>query len=241
MSKQNEQRLYNINRLKQIVKILTGALIVFAGVTVLIICANLYKCEGTVYLYNENSSGVPEVKQWESLNAKITYLDFAIGLEHDDDSFIPVSKDIRFLFLYFSQIIAYALLFFLFFKQGKVKFIMLIVTALILIGIGIYSFIFFHNYRTDLQQMFDNAIETISANYKDSKNPNAEIIGLNGKTGSDDIFYEGSKINVTMSVVPFLSCAYMIVSGVMCVVLAYIGNLINKASNRGVTWTGKRN
>lgn len=237
MSKQNEQRLYNISRLKQMVKIFIVALCVFAGVTVLLIAANIYKCEGTIYERTKNpSTGETVEKQWQDLDAKITYLDFAFGLEHNEDDFgfVPVDQDIRFLFLYLSQVAAYALLFFQLFKSGNTKRIMIIITAIALIGVGIYSFIFFHNYAQDLQKIFDDSITIIKQNYVNKTDKNATITAINDATCP-------SRINVSMSVVPFLSCAYMVISGFLCVVIEYLRHIIDKTSNRGSKWMERKN
>ena len=237
MNKQNEQRLYNISRLKQMVKIFIAALCVFAGVTVLLIAANIYKCEGTIYERTKNpSTGETVEKQWQDLDAKITYLDFAFGLEHteDDFDFVPVDQDIRFLFLYFSQLLAYALLLFQLFKLGKMKTVMTILTAIILIGVGIYSFIFFHNYAQELQQIFDDSITIIKQNYVNKTDKNATITAIDDATCP-------SRINVSMSIVPFLSCAYMVISGILCLVVEYLRHIIKQTSDRGAKWMVKKN
>lgn len=103
------------------------------------------------------------INQLIEINSKITFANMAFGIGENNEStnFVPVSKDIRFLFLYLAQVLAYGLVLFKLVNNAKVSFIMSILSSVVLLVVAISTISFMASYSNDLQVMFDQAIEPL--------------------------------------------------------------------------------
>ena len=203
--KKNLEKLHTINKAKSRIKILDFVIVICAIITILLIFSSTYVCRGKIYeRITENGE--------ESINQliEITFANMAFGIGENNEStnFVPVSKDIRFLFLYLAQVLAYGLVLFKLVNNAKVSFIMSILSSVVLLVVAISTISFMASYSNDLQVMFDQAIEPL-------KDINENI------TSITDTNYP-SRIFVEISPVPAISCAYMIISSIICIYTGFV-------------------
>lgn len=205
-----------INIAKTRLTIFYSILAVFFVVTVCLLFSSAYICSGGVYEKIIDKTMGVEQYQYNQLflvNDRITFANLAFGLENEhSNNIVPVAKDIRFLFLYIGQIIAYALLLCKFVKNYKVRFWMNIVTSVTFLGIAIVTIVFMSGYQKDLQSIFDSAIVSLAS------------IHTNITEATDSIY--PTKIVVSLSAVPAISCAYMIVSSLICLYTTYLERFV---------------
>ncbi len=207
--KKDLETLYKINKAKLRIKIFDVVIIAFAILTILLIFSSTYICNGKIY-ERTTTNGVESVNQLLSIDSKITFSNLAFGLGEDTEELelVPVSQDTRFLFLYLAQIIAYIFMLFKLIDNMKVNFIMSIVTGIILFVVAVSTIVFMSGYSNDLQMMFDQTI--------------AELKDINENiTSVTDSSYP-SRIVVEISPIPALSCAYMIISGLICIYSGFL-------------------
>lgn len=207
--KKDLETLYKINKAKLRIKIFDVVIIAFAILTILLIFSSTYICNGKIY-ERTTTNGVESVNQLLSIDSKITFSNLAFGLGEDTEELelVPVSQDTRFLFLYLAQIIAYIFMLFKLIDNMKVNFIMSIVTGIILFVVAVSTIVFMSGYSNDLQMMFDQTI--------------AELKDINENiTSVTDNSYP-SRIVVEISPIPALSCAYMIISGLICIYSGFL-------------------
>lgn len=207
--KKDLETLYKINKAKLRIKIFDVVIIAFAILTILLIFSSTYICNGKIY-ERTTTNGVESVNQLLSIDSKITFSNLAFGLGEDTEELelVPVSHDTRFLFLYLAQIIAYIFMLFKLIDNMKVNFIMSIVTGIILFVVAVSTIVFMSGYSNDLQMMFDQTI--------------AELKDINENiTSVTDSSYP-SRIVVEISPIPALSCAYMIISGLICIYSGFL-------------------
>ena len=198
--KKNLEKLHTINKAKSRIKILDFVIVICAIITILLIFSSTYVCRGKIYeRITENGE-----------ESKITFANMAFGIGENNEStnFVPVSKDIRFLFLYLAQVLAYGLVLFKLVNNAKVSFIMSILSSVVLLVVAISTISFMASYSNDLQVMFDQAIEPL-------KDINENI------TSITDTNYP-SRIFVEISPVPAISCAYMIISSIICIYTGFV-------------------
>ena len=207
--KKNSEKLYKINKAKSRIKILDFVIIICAVITILLIFSSTYVCKGKIY-ERIIENGEESINQLIEINSKITFANMAFGIGENSEStnFVSVSKDIRFLFLYLAQIVAYGLVLFKLVNNTKVNFIMSILSSVVLLAVAISTISFMASYSNDLQVMFDQAIEPL-------KDINDNI------TSITDTNYP-SRIFVEISPVPAISCAYMIISSIICVYTGFV-------------------
>ena len=207
--KKNSEKLYKINKAKSRIKILDFVIIICAVITILLIFSSTYVCKGKIY-ERIIENGEESINQLIEINSKITFANMAFGIGENSEStnFVSVSKDIRFLFLYLAQIVAYGLVLFKLVNNTKVNFIMSILSSVVLLAVAISTISFMASYSNDLQVMFDQAIEPLN-------DINDNI------TSITDTNYP-SRIFVEISPVPAISCAYMIISSIICVYTGFV-------------------
>lgn len=207
-----------INTAKTRLKIFYFVLVIFFIVTIFLLFSSTYICNGGAYERIVDKTMGIEQYQYNQLfviNDKITFANLAFGLEKANSSnIVPVAKDTRFLFLYIGQIIAYVLLLFKFVKNHKVKFWGNIVASVALLGMAVATIVFMSGYQNDLQTIFDSAVESLA-----SINSNITKI-------TDSVY--PSRIVVSLSVVPAISCAYMIVSSLICLYTAFLEKFVSQ-------------
>ena len=205
--KKNLEKLHTINKAKSRIKILDFVIVICAIITILLIFSSTYVCRGKIY-ERITENGEESINQLIEINSKITFANMAFGIGENNEStnFVPVSKDIRFLFLYLAQVLAYGL--FKLVNNAKVSFIMSILSSVVLLVVAISTISFMASYSNDLQVMFDQAIEPL-------KDINENI------TSITDTNYP-SRIFVEISPVPAISCAYMIISSIICIYTGFV-------------------
>lgn len=207
-----------IRTAKTRLKIFYFVLAIFFVVTIFLLFSSTYICNGAAYEKIVDRTMGTEQYQYNQLfvvNDRITFANLAFGLEKANSrNIVPVAKDTRFLFLYIGQIIAYALLLFKFVKNHKVKFWGNIVASVALLGVAIGTIVFMSGYQNDLQTIFDSAIESLA-----SINSNITKI-------TDSLY--PSRIVVSISIVPAISCAYMIVSSLICLYTAFLEKFVSQ-------------
>lgn len=111
--KKNLEKLHTINKAKSRIKILDFVIVICAIITILLIFSSTYVCRGKIY-ERITENGEESINQLIEINSKITFANMAFGIGENNEStnFVPVSKDIRFLFLYLAQVLAYGLVLF---------------------------------------------------------------------------------------------------------------------------------
>lgn len=207
--KKNLEKLHTINKAKSRINILDFVIVICAIITILLIFSSTYVCRGKIY-ERITENGEESINQLIEINSKITFANMAFGIGENNEStnFVPVSKDIRFLFLYLAQVLAYGLVLFKLVNNAKVSFIMSILSSVVLLVVAISTISFMASYSNDLQVMFDQAIEPL-------KDINENI------TSITDTNYP-SRIFVEISPVPAISCAYMIISSIICIYTGFV-------------------
>lgn len=205
-----------MNVAKTRLKIFYFILAVFFAITVFLLFSSAYICKGGVYEKIVDTTMGTEQYQYNQLflvNDKITFVNLAFGLENKNGSnIVPVAKDSRFLFLYIGQLIAYGLLLLKFIKNEKVKFWTNLVASVVLLGVAITTILFIGGYQKDLQSIFDSSILSLTS-------INANITSI-----TDSVY--PSRIVVSLSMVPAISCAYMIVSSLLCLYVMFLEKFV---------------
>lgn len=229
--KKNVKNMYVINKTKSKIKLLKIPVVIFCIITALLVFSSVFVCELNVYQRTTDEQGQTEVSIFvfdeynenyeydENANTKkITFANMAFGIpvSEENQSFIPVEQDMRFLVLYLGQILAYLFVFIKFGKNEKQRFIFDIIGAVLLVGVSITTIWFFNSYAKEIEVICKQAIEAIRTNY-----PKLNI------TSTTDTMYP-SHVDVNMSVVAGVSVAFMLVSAGICVYSAIMNNTIIK-------------
>lgn len=232
--KKSVEQMYSIKKMKTRIKILNIPVVFFAILTATLVFASIFVCELNIYQRTTDEQGQTEVSIFifdeysenydydEDANTKkITFANMAFGLpvSEENQSIIPVEKDVRFLILYIAQIVAYLFVLCRFGKTSKNRFIFSIVGAALLISVSIATICFFNSYANEIEEICSQAIETIRVN-----NPKLNI------TSITDTTYP-SHVDVDISVIAGLSVSFMIISALICVYTAVLNRLIDKMEN----------
>lgn len=234
MRKNNENK-YFINKTKTKIKLLKIPVVIFCIITALLVFSSVFVCEINVYQRTTDEQGQTQVSIFvfdeydenynydENANTKkITFANMAFGIpvSEDNQSFIPVEHDVRFLILYISQILAYLFVFIKFGKSAKQRFIFDIVGAVLLVGVAITTIWFFNSYAKEIEEICKQAIESIRTSY-----PKLNI------TATNDTMFP-SHVDVDMSVIAGVSVGFMIISAGICAYTAIMNMSIAKMENK---------
>ena len=232
--KENMKNKYVINKIKVKIKLLRIPVIIFCIITALLVFSAVFVCELNVYQRTTDEQGQTEVSIFvfdeydenydydEDANTKkITFANMAFGIpvSEENQSFIPVEKDVRFLILYIMQILAYLFVFIKFGKTVKQRFIFDIIGAALLIAVAITTIWFFNSYAKEIEEICKQAIETIRTSY-----PQLNITSIN------DTMYP-SHVDVNMSVIAGVSVGFMLVSAGISVYTAIMNKTIINMEN----------
>lgn len=232
--RKNVEKLYAINKAKTKIKLLNIPLAIFVVLTALLVFGSIFICELNVYQRTTDEQGQTEINIFifdeydenydyddDANTKKITFANMAFGLpvSEENQSFIPVEQDARFLILYIAQILAYLFVFMRLGKNEKHRFIFSIISAVLLIGVAITTIWFFNVYAKEIEQVCLQAIESIRTAY-----PKLNI------TSTTDTMYP-SHVDVDMSVLAGVSVIFMIVSAGICVYTAILSRSISKLEN----------
>lgn len=227
--RKNVKNMYTINKTKSKIKLLKIPVVIFCIITALLVFSSVFVCELNVYQRTTDEQGQPQVSIFvfdeynenydydENANTKkITFANMAFGIpvSEENQSFIPVEQDVRFLILYIVQILAYLFVFIKFGKTAKHRFIFDIIGAVLLVGVSITTIWFFNSYAKEIEAICKQAIETIRTSY-----PKLNI------TSTIDTMYP-SHVDVNMSVIAGVSVGFMLISAVICVYTAIMNKTI---------------
>ncbi len=216
--KNNFEIKQRLNKAKRHIKILYIALGIFFVITVFLLFGSTYICKGAAYeKIIDKTMGVEQEKynQLFEVDDKITFANLAFGIENSKNAnIVPVERDIRFLLLYISQIFAYLVLLLKLTKNNNIKFWCGIIASVLLISVAIGTITFMNGYQQDLQSIFDQSMSMLS-----SINKNITKI--------DDSLYP-SKIDVSISAIPALSCGYMIISSFACIYITILEKFVSQ-------------
>lgn len=216
--KKNLETMRKINKAKRHLAIFYSVLAIFFVVTIFLLFSSIYICKGAVYDKKSGSalgsSGYSYSRLFE-IDGKITFANLAFGFENSkDDSIVPVEKDVRLLLLYIAQIFVYLLLLLKLVKNRKFRLYTGIITSVAIIVVAVATIVFMNGYQKDLQLMFDESINTL-------RETNLYI------TKIDDPEYP-SRIIVSLSTIPAIICAYMVISGGCCLYTTILENYVSK-------------